>query len=244
MAIPSVATEVGPVAGQSREMEFLPILGHDLRSPLTALKGRLQLLQKRMSRQGDRDTDLADLESAIYHVERMNHQLDLVRDASQIANGQFALAPLRTDLNALLQRAATSFRSRAARGRVTLDLPEYPLVGQWDGERLCHAVTAVIANAIRFGPEGGEVEVRAFRTGEWACIEVLDEGIGVPDGERDLIFQLGARASNAERRGGPGLGLYVAREVVQRHGGAIGVNARSGGGAIFRLTLPLEPRWD
>ncbi len=239
MAIRSLATVADLEGAESQEFSFLPILGHDLRSPLTALKGRLQLMHRRFSRQHGREADLNDLARAMHFVERMQHQLDIVRDAAYLKHHRLELQLETADLGPLVRRIATHCGAATARGSLAFDVPDEPIIGRWDVERLGHAIAALVSNAFRFGPEGQEVCVRLTRDRLHARIEVEDSGIGVPPADRELIFQLGRCASNAERSGGAGLGLYVAREIVVRHGGTIGCEARPTGGSTFRVLLPL-----
>lgn len=240
MAVSPVATIPDFVATQPEEFSFLPVLGHDLRAPLTALKGRLQLMQRRLSRQGEREADLNDLARAVHFVERLQHQLDIVRDAVYAKQQHFVIESKTADLGALVRTAATH-SGAPAHGSLAFDLPVEPIIGCWDVDRLSHAIAALIHNAFRFGPEGQEVRVRLAREDGSARLEVMDSGIGVPETEREHIFQLGRCASNAARTHGAGLGLYVAREVVVRHGGAMGCDARPTGGSTFWMRLPLTP---
>ncbi|HEX9057583.1 MAG TPA: HAMP domain-containing sensor histidine kinase [Ktedonobacterales bacterium] len=240
MAVSSLVSEVSTTSAQSHEVAFLPILGHDLRSPLTALKGRLQLLHKRLGRQPGRDADVLDIQRMMYHVERISHHLDIVRDASQLLHGEFTLVRAQTDLVTLLRRVAGPYDHASSHGRVVIETGGEPIVGYWDGERIAHALNALIANGLRFGAEGSAVVVRAWRDGGCARIDVIDDGIGVPEMDREAIFQLGRRGSNAEQRGGAGLGLFVAREVIMQHGGQVSMRPRPEGGSVFAVSLPLE----
>lgn len=244
MGIPLARSTAETLQGVVSEASFLPVLGHDLRAPLTALKGRLQLMQRRMGRQHDRADDLHDVESMLYHVSRMSHQLDVVRDASQLRWGKFELVCAPADLCAIIERATAYLRTPGSRVNLELLVKDRPLVGTLDAERLSHAVVALVTNAVRFSPEGMPVRVVVARQGARGSIEVWDDGIGVPSDERELIFAMGERASNAQRFGGAGLGLYVARAIVERHHGALRMQARPEGGSIFTVTLPLDASVD
>jgi signal transduction histidine kinase len=244
MGIPLARTKGETLHGGVNEAALLPVLGHDLRAPLTALKGRLQLMQRRYSRQGDRADDLLDVENMLFHVARMSHQLDIVRDASQLRSGTFDLVCAPADLSIVVERALAYLRAPGSRSNLELVIQERPLVGALDAERLSHAVVALVNNADRFSQENAPVRVIVSRRGMCGCVSVCDEGIGVPLEEREVIFTLGGRASNGQRSAGAGLGLYVAREIVIRHRGTVTVHARPEGGSIFELTVPLNTSHD
>jgi signal transduction histidine kinase len=244
MGIPLARTKGDTFQGVVNEVTFLPALGHDLRAPLTALKGRLQLLQRRLGRHSDRAEDLHDVENMLFHVARMSHQLDIVRDASQLRWGTFDLVCAPADLSTIVERALTYLRAPGSRTNLEIVIKERPLIGTLDAERLSHAVVALVSNAVRFSGENAPVRVVVSRQGARGSVEVCDEGIGVPPDERELIFAMGERATNAQRSGGAGLGLYVAREIVERHSGTLHVHARPEGGSIFELALPLDASMD
>jgi signal transduction histidine kinase len=244
MGIPQARTKAGTLQGVVTDATLLPVLGHDLRAPLTALKGRLQLMQRRFSRHPERSEDLHDVKNMLFHVARMSHQLDIVRDAAQVRSAKFELVCAPADLTAVVERALTYLRAPGSRLNLELEITERPLVGTLDAERLSHAIVALVTNAMRFSEENAPVRVVVSRRGMRGCVEVLDEGIGVPPDEGELIFGMGERASNAQRCGGAGLGLYVAREIVVRQRGTLRVQPRAGGGSIFELTVPLEAAHD
>jgi signal transduction histidine kinase len=239
MALLSMPTTAPVLVGETDGTALLPMLGHELRVPLTALKGQLQLMQRRMRREAGRETDLDDLQRAAYQVERLSHQLDIIIDAAHLARGHLDLRPVMSDLAPLITRMVASQRTASSRHQVSLEMSESTLIGAWDETRVSHVLREIIANAIRFSPRGGHVQVHAVREGRQARVEVADEGIGVPEDERESIFEYGTRAANTANFGGAGLGLYVARQIIVRHGGAIGVAPAAGGGSVFWFTLPL-----
>ena len=248
MAIPFVGTRTDgadeadgaqAAAGEVEEAALLDILGHDLRTPLTALKGRLQLLRRRLGRHKGREAEAADLAQALFLVDRLNHSLDVVRDASQLQRDRLVLACEEADLCALVRRCIAQCTSPGSRGTIAVDMPKEPILGVWDGARLGHALSAIITNAQRFGPEDGHIQIRMHCDDTRAHVEVADQGIGVPAEDREIIFAPGRHGSNAHHAGGAGLGLFVAREIVRRHGGEVGVCARPEGGSVFWIELPL-----
>lgn len=240
---PSAAThgDTGATPGSAGDAldEFLDLAGHELRTPITALKGQVQLLQRRLRKEPSRDADLADLGKMMYQIERLNHELDVYLEASHIARKRFDLLPAPSDLVAQSRRLVETFTAAANAHTLVLNAPDEQIVGTWDTRRLLMAIEALLTNALKFS-RGGDIEVRVTRDGDMARVEVADRGIGVPSGERTRIFEAYNRGSNAENAGA-GLGLYVVRETIRRHRGRVGMRARPGGGSVFWFTVPLAP---
>jgi signal transduction histidine kinase len=228
--------------------EFLSVASHELRTPLTPLKGFAALTLSRMEKGGDfpeRERTLKALRSMARQTDRLTRLVDDLLDTSRIQAGRFELERARVDLLPLVREVVERFELRAEQGGLTfiLEAPEQPLEGLWDGPRLEQVVTNLLANAVRYSPQGGTVRVSFHLTPEAVELRVRDEGIGIPPESIALLFQPFARASNATARhyGGLGLGLFICREIVQRHGGAIW--AESPGphlGSCFHVRLPRE----
>ena len=225
-------------AADPRE-EFLDIAGHELRTPITALKGHVQLLQRRLRKQEGRDADLAELDKMVYQIERISHQLDVYLSASHIVRDKFAVTRAEMDLVAVVRRIVSIYAAGISGHTIQLQLDDDQIRGEWDRRRVEEAVSALLNNAVKYSP-GGTIIVHLERSGDSARVEVHDPGIGVPAAERHNIFAAYSHGSNVENAGA-GLGLHVAREAVRRQGGRIGVRARPGGGSIFWFTLPLMP---
>lgn len=218
--------------------QFLDLAGHELRTPITALKGHVQLLQRRLRRDPGRAADLAELGKMMYQIERMNHELDVYLDTAHITRNRFDLSPMPCDIVALARRLVEIYAAGTTGHDIQLESAEERIEGNWDRKRLEIALSALLTNALKFSRDG-EVAVRLAREGDAVRVEVSDRGVGVPPAERHRIFAAYTHASNVENSGA-GLGLYVAREAVRRQGGRIGVRANPGGGSIFWLTLPLR----
>ena len=218
--------------------DFLDIAGHDLRTPITALKGHVQLLQRRLRKQGEREQDLAELNKMMYQIERLNHQLDVYLAASHLARDKFAVTPAEADITAIVLRLMDMYAEGTTGRRFTLVAPDQPISGVWDRRRIEQAYAALLSNAVKFSPDASEIETRIVAEPDGVRIEVADRGPGVPPSERRHIFEPYVRGGNVENAG-PGLGLYVVREAIRRQGGRVGVRARDGGGSIFWCWLPL-----
>ncbi|HEV2235445.1 MAG TPA: HAMP domain-containing sensor histidine kinase [Ktedonobacterales bacterium] len=221
--------------------EMLGLLGHDISSPLTALKGRLQLMQRRMQRRAAEaaQAEAGDIERMLALVDRIGLQAATMLDASQIQTHTFSLDVAPTPLQPIITHAIVRQYAMTPDATILFESAGMPAAGIWDKARVGRVVLALLGNAVRYGRGGRPVIVRVRHLDEQVRVEVEDEGLGVPEAERAAIFQFGGRATNALRHAGPGLGLFVAREVLLLHGGSIGVETSAKGGSRFWFTLPL-----
>lgn len=218
-------------------VRFLDLAGHDLRNPVTVLKSQIQLMQRRLSRKEDREDDLRDLQRMAYQIERLNVGLDTFLEAARIRQGRMALMPDSCDLTVIARRLATIYAPASRAHNIIFDIPDEPIVANWDISRVELVLAALMTNALRYSSEG-EIRVTVTREPPFASVTVTDAGMGVPPGEESAIFDEYTNGSNVENAG-VGLGLYVAREIVRQHGGDIGVTTPAAGGASFWFTLPL-----
>jgi signal transduction histidine kinase len=224
--------------------ELLGLLGHDLGSPLTGLKGRLQLAQRRAQKSAAGGEALPpvnaeDIDRMLALVDRIGLLVATLSDAAQIQQQVFSLDVAPTRLQSIITQAIARQYAMTPDIIILFEAGGAQLAGYWDKARIGRVTLTLIANAVRFGRRGRPIIVRARRAGELVRVEVEDEGMGVPEAERSAIFQFGARGSNAGRNAGAGVSLFVAREVVLLHGGDIGVETGAKGGSRFWFTLPL-----
>ncbi|WP_279637856.1 sensor histidine kinase [Corallococcus aberystwythensis] len=225
--------------------QFLSMASHELRTPLTPLRATLDLLIRQLgSGQG------TNPERQRETIARLNRQVDrLTRligdmlDVSRLQSGRFTLTVAPMDLTALarevVERIQVTRRERAE--QLTLELPAEPLVGRWDEQRLDQLLTNLVENALRYSPPGAPVVVRVREDADGVRVEVEDRGIGIPAESVPQLFTPFFRARNAAEHyaGGLGLGLAICREIVERHGGGIGVRSDGPGqGTCFTVTLP------
>lgn len=227
--------------------EFLSSAAHDLRTPLTSIKGTAQLLRRRAMRGA---ADLDQLVSALATIDttatRMTGLLDELSDLTRAQMGQvLSLRRTKVDLSDLASRVAASEQLRSDRHHITVVAPE-PVVGDWDEARLERAIHNLIDNAVKYSPSGGAVTVTVSRHrsggSDQAVLAVRDEGIGIPAGDTRRIFERFERGANAERGySGTGVGLASARQLVEAHGGTISVESAERVGSTFTIRLPITP---
>jgi signal transduction histidine kinase len=218
--------------------EFLDIAGHELRNPLSAMKGQVQLIQRRLRREEGRERDLADLAKVLFQIERLNIEVEIYVAAAHIAKRRLKVLPEPVDLVPIVERLVGIYAAGTAGHAIAFACTTECIFGKFDKRRIEQALGVLLNNALKYSPSG-EVVVRLGAEQGRARLEVLDRGVGVPTGERARIFQPYTHGSNVENAG-PGLGLYVARALVKRHGGRLGVKPRPGGGSIFCIELPAQ----
>lgn len=217
--------------------EFLSIAGHELRSPITSIRGLAQLLQRHWP-QMEPERIAASLGSIAEQTEQMAQLVDELLDVSRIRSGRLALAMQPCDLVALL-RTVVERAAPQREGEIRLRAPE-PLTVAGDAGRLLQVVTNLIDNAAKYSDPRAPIEVTALRDDGWATVAVRDRGIGIPAEGLERLFERFYRAENAaQHAGGLGLGLYICREIVERHGGTIAVASTPGEGSLFTVRLPL-----
>jgi signal transduction histidine kinase/HAMP domain-containing protein len=223
--------------------EFLSIASHELRTPLAGVKGFAQVLQAAQARGQLPPEQLArGLQRIDEASNRLNDLIQDLLDVSRIRMGQLLLRPHPLDLAALVREVVSRVGEQLDdEHRLVLDLDVDPCPMVADAHRLEQILTNLLDNAVKYSPQGGELRVRLAPSDEGVLLQVHDDGIGLAADSVGAVFEPFGRAPNAARRHipGMGLGLYICREIAERHGGRIW--AESSGedqGTTFFLWLP------
>jgi signal transduction histidine kinase len=216
--------------------DFLGVAAHELRTPLTTLRLRLQRLISRPERLTEPRDD--DLVSALRQVMRMDGLIHELLDAVHLQQARIKLNRKDVDLGALA-RDVVGRRVPSLLACLEVDVPA-PVVGSFDAVRLEHVIASLLLNAFKFG-QGEPVRLRVEQRGNRALLSVQDHGIGIDRRDQERIFRRFERASSPRNYGGLGLGLWIASEFVEAHGGTIRVESEAGKGATFTVDLPLQP---
>jgi signal transduction histidine kinase/GAF domain-containing protein len=228
---------------EARE-EFLAQASHELRTPLTSMLGYLQLTMRRFDR--DPNTSPVVRESvgaALIQTERLRGLVNDLLDATRLRQGRLELRRGACDLTALTASVVEELRE-ATHGphRIVLRRPDHAVVGPWDADRLRQVLVNLVDNALKYSPAGGAVTVGITRTRHEAVVTVEDQGVGIPASELPKLFRPFGRADHPPARNIPGfgLGLYICKDIVERHGGHIGVTSCPGEGTSVTFSLPLN----
>ncbi len=173
-------------------------------------------------------------------IRSMVRLIDDMLDVSRISSGKLSIRRVAVDLVGLVRRVADDLGAcAAATGSVLEVLAFEPIDGNWDVFRVEQIVVNLISNALRYG-QGQPVEISLARTQNSAIIEVRDHGIGISARDQERIFDAFERVMHQDHTGGLGLGLFITKQLVDAHGGAITVQSAPGNGALFSVTLPLS----
>jgi two-component system phosphate regulon sensor histidine kinase PhoR len=221
--------------------DFVSSVSHELRTPLASILGYLDvLIEGELGPMPDDQTEFLKIVD-----ENARRLLALISDLltlSGLESGKMLLRHQQLDLRELLERHLSE-QSGAIRDRrllSTLDMPLEPVTAQVDPERIGQVISNVLANAVKFTPEGGEVRVGLHREAERAVLEITDTGIGISERDVDQLFERFFRARNATDAAipGTGLGLAICKGIVDAHGGSISVASQLDRGTTIRINLP------
>jgi signal transduction histidine kinase len=222
--------------------EFVSVVSHELRSPLTPIRGFVQLVARELSREGGHDREVRQLESVSGHVDRLTRLVDDLLDVSRLRSGSLEIREASIDLVALCRQVIDAHTTHDGHHRLSFESTMESLIGFWDPDRIHQVLDNLIMNAIKYGGERPTVSLHLFVNRDDAVIEVLDSGPGIDEHQRAAIFGAFYRSPEvlAGQVQGLGLGLYICRELVEAHGGTIDVRSGEEGGAVFVVRLPLR----
>lgn len=225
---------------EQQRAEFLNMTSHDLRIPLTAIRGYAEFLEEGTG--GTLSPQQQEfVRSMLASVERMTHLLEELLDFARVEAGQLKLDCQPLDLTELINDSIEPLEVLAKRKHQELvcHLPTgLPLVTA-DPSRIQQVVTNFLSNAIKYTPEHGRIEVRLEARDGMLRTSVTDTGIGISEADRRELFKRFFRARNAEGIPGTGLGLSIAKGIVEAHGGRVGVESQLGIGSTFWFELPV-----
>ncbi len=222
--------------------EFISIAAHQLRTPLSSVKWILRmLLDGDFGVLSDKQREFA--EKGYGANDRMIHLVNDLLDTARIEEGRYGFEFGQHDFKRFLRELVESFKEDAKMFKLKweLSLPEENLTLFFDSERLRMAIGNIIGNALRYTKEG-EVEVLVVKKPDFAEVAVKDTGVGIPLHQRDRVFTKFFRGDNVVRMQteGTGLGLYLAKNIIEKHGGEVWFESEEGKGSTFYFTIPTE----
>ena len=222
--------------------EFLSIASHELRTPVTSIKGYTQLA-KTLVRENDLATSEEYLEIALDQIDRMSRLILELLDVSRIETGRLEIRhePIQwmSFVREVVQRHHTAVSDR----RFHLNVPESTAAVSGDRDRLEQVLGNLLENAVKYSPEGSEILVSVELRDSQVVTSVSDRGIGIPSDELAQVFERfhRGRQVSSTNYGGLGLGLYITKQIVERHSGSIWVESKEGSGTTFYFSLPVAP---
>jgi signal transduction histidine kinase/DNA-binding response OmpR family regulator len=231
-------------AASAAKSDFLAAMSHELRTPLNAIIGFSELLTEETDLPPDPGTVTTYAEhihsSGLHLLELVNDVLDLAR----VEAGRLDLKPVPFDLDALVRQTIASVQTLADHKRQTVTLELAPIVIDADPSRVRQIVLNLVSNAVKFTPEGGEIRVCVSLDGpDGVHLAVADNGRGIPPADHQRIFEAFQQSdgeTGSSHHEGTGLGLALTRQLVDAHGGSVGVRSEVGVGSEFTVRLPLH----
>jgi PAS domain S-box-containing protein len=223
---------------------FLSIAAHELKTPLTSLLGQAQLLERRLAREGQlTELNARSLQVVVGQTRRLSHLIGDLLDGAHLELGQLVIRQRPTELRRLVAQAVEELQPTVPSHSIIAQLPPGAVLVQADPVRIEQVVQNLLSNAVKYSSRGSTVRVELRQTGDTALLAVHDEGVGIPAEAIPHLFERFYRVNQPETASvsGVGVGLYVVREIVRLHGGAVRVQSTPGVGSSFTVELPLAP---
>jgi signal transduction histidine kinase len=224
--------------------EFVAVVSHEVRTPLTSIKGSLEILtDQRYFDVSKSQGELLEISRA--NVERLEQLVNDILDFSKLESGRLSTTFEEIRPEILLESAVRTMHSLASRNQIQVQLDidgSLPVV--WADElRLTQVVNNLLANGIKFSPQGSKIQIHASEEDGGLRVDVADSGIGIASEDIPKLFlkfqQLDS--SNTRKAGGTGLGLVISKGIVEEHGGRIWVESEKGEGSTFSFWIPPRP---
>ncbi len=224
---------------QEDQLTFLAGVAHDLRNPLSALKMSTALVDPGQP-EGSPERIQKMLGLVRRQVARLDRMVGDLLDSTRIEAGKLDLKLEARDARELARAVVELYQASGPGHVLSLSVPDAPVPLRCDGTRIEQVLNNLVSNALKYSPMGSHVDVTVAQDGEEALLSVADQGIGISAEERRYLFAPFQRTPGArERAPGAGLGLSVARRIVEAHGGRIEVDSHPGQGSVFRVRLPI-----
>ncbi len=221
---------------------FLSMVSHELKTPLTSLKGKTQLLRRQLKRGETVDIVKLGLDDMEHSISRMEILVNDLLDASHLETNMFVLHRKRCNLVAMCRQLLDEYTAGAGPALV-FEATGDPIEAEVDADRISQVIINLLSNARKYSPKGYPITVTLQQVGYEAIISVRDMGVGIPAGQLPHIFEQYYRVPGVEVQTGSqtglGLGLFISQKLVERHAGRIDVQSVPGEGSVFSIVLPL-----
>jgi signal transduction histidine kinase len=218
--------------------DFLNIASHELRGPMTVIKGYLTMLDS--GAMGDLSAKARSvLPLLISKSDEVNWMIEQMIEASRLEEGRLALKRRRYDIVELTDNAIDSVRMQISGHELKVDFPVEPIDADVDPDRFQIVVRNLLSNAAKFSATGSDIDVDVRRNGDKAFISVTDHGVGIAPEDMKMLFTRFTRIESSAHVQGTGLGLWLSREIARMHDGDLTVESKVGAGSTFTLSVPL-----
>jgi signal transduction histidine kinase len=220
---------------------FVSVISHELKTPVSLIQGYAETLLRKDAHWDPR-TRQESLQVILEEADRLNHLIDNLLDASRLEAGRLPLEMEQVALDALARRVAERFRTQTDIHDIAIDFPSDFATVRGDPRRLEQVLNNLLSNAIKYSPQGGRIEVSGRYNPDEVIVTVTDQGVGIPFEEQPRVFERFFRGSRERHQSTPGagLGLYLAKSIVEAQGGRIWVDSVPGEGASFSFSVPRD----
>jgi signal transduction histidine kinase len=232
----TVFPDVGQLAEDWPDTDLIGMVVHELRAPLTVIRGQAQLARRNIGR--DTAKERAAIDTAIEQADRMAVMITELLDHARLSSSGLSLRVAAFDLAGAVVEAIARHEYEAA-PRISLQRPPGSVRVRGDAGRVAQILDNLLNNAVKYSGPGDPIEVSLTVEGDQARVRIADHGVGVPVGERNMLFTPFYRTSRTRDMPGTGLGLHISKRLAERHGGGLALEDSSGVGSVFTLTLPL-----
>ncbi|HEX7868802.1 MAG TPA: PAS domain-containing sensor histidine kinase, partial [Chryseobacterium sp.] len=221
-----------------RKDDFLSIASHELKTPLTTIKGLVQLLQ-RMMPENSTERYISTLDKISIHVDRLNELINGLLDTSKIQSGNIEIHKEPFEVDKLLKDTIETISISHPRHKINLEgITKATIMG--DDLQVTQVINNLISNAVKYSPNSKNIDIYANKVGSYVKISIKDYGIGINNQDKAKIFNRFFRAGNIQKKfPGLGIGLYISHEIIANHNGTLWVESEPGQGSTFSFTLPI-----
>ena len=226
---------------EKMKQEFVAMVSHDLKQPLTSVKGAVSLVAM-MNADILNQSSLETLEMAETEIDRLTKLVQDLLDLARIESGHMQLYFAQIKIKTVIKRAVSSVRTFADRNKVAIESDNSNIELEADADRLVQVLVNLLTNAVKFSAAKSTISVAVTADADWVQVTVKDQGRGIPASHLSAIFERFRQVedADAQEKGGTGLGLPICKNIVEEHGGTIGVESEEGKGSSFWFRLPKQ----
>ena len=232
----SVFPDVGKLVADWPETDLFGTIVHELRAPLTVIRGQVQLARRHVD--DDADRSRVAMDGAVAQVDRMDSLITQLLDHARLASNGLSLDVVELDLAPQVAETIATHEYGTSQ-QIAFERPVAPVRIHGDPARIAQILDNLIGNAQKYSSAGSPISVSVRTLGAEALVRVRDQGVGIPEDERALLFTPFYRTSVTRATRGTGLGLHISKLLAERHGGRLWLEESSTSGSTFALALPL-----
>ena len=222
------------------QRQFVSMASHEFRTPLAIIDATAQRMKRRA------DENRLTPEEAVKRVEkirdavgRMTRLMESTLDAARMEEGKFKVTIEPCDIGKVAREVCARQQEMSQTHVISYDLAGLPVTIQADTDSLEQALTNLFSNAVKYAPDAPDIEIKGYTEGDQVVITVRDQGVGIDEDELDRIGERFFRAKTSTGTAGTGLGLNLAKTLVEMHGGSVSIESKNGEGSTFTIRLPI-----